>query len=77
MININLNKAKNIAHEKRRALRSEEFAPYDEIIMKQIPGNNLVMVESERQKIREKYDQIQNLIEAVTSLEELKKILDL
>lgn len=77
MININLNKAKNIAHEKRRALRSEEFAPYDEIIMKQIPGNNLVMVESERQKIREKYDRIQNLIEAVTSLEELKKILDL
>jgi hypothetical protein len=35
MIVINIEKAKGIAHEIRRAKRAEEFAPYDEVIMKQ------------------------------------------
>ena len=38
MIVININKAKVIAHDKRREARTEEFKPHDEIIMKQIPG---------------------------------------
>ena len=38
MIVINIDKAKGIAHEIRRAKRAEEFAPYDEVIMKQIPA---------------------------------------
>jgi len=35
---IDVNKAKAIAHDVRRAKREEEFAPHDAIIMKQIPG---------------------------------------
>jgi hypothetical protein len=37
MITINLDKAKAIGHDKRRAMRAEEFKPHDEVIMKQIP----------------------------------------
>jgi len=32
LITINLDKAKMIAHEKRRFARSEEFKPHDEVI---------------------------------------------
>ena len=38
MITINIDKAKTIAHDKRRAAREEEFKPYDDAIAKQIPG---------------------------------------
>ena len=40
MITVNINKAKAIAHDVRRAKRAEEFAPLDEIIAKQIPGKS-------------------------------------
>lgn len=77
MININLNKAKTIAHEKRRAKRSEEFAPFDEKIMKQIPGTNIAEVEAQRQEIRDKYAVIQTNINQATTVPELKQILNL
>jgi hypothetical protein len=32
MITINIDKAKNIAHDIRRAARAEEFKPHDEIV---------------------------------------------
>lgn len=73
---INLNKAKTIAHEKRRAKRSEEFAPLDEKIMKQIPGTNIAEVEAQRQLIRDKYDMIQEKIDRVRTVEGLTKILN-
>jgi hypothetical protein len=38
MITINIDKAKTIAHDKRREARTEEFKPYDDAIAKQIPG---------------------------------------
>lgn len=76
MIIINLNKAKTIAHEKRRAKRSEEFAPLDEKIMKQIPGTNIAEVEAQRQLIRDKYDMIQEKIDRVRTVEGLTKILN-
>jgi hypothetical protein len=38
MITININKAKTIAHDVRRAARAEEFKPFDDAIAKQIPG---------------------------------------
>ena len=63
MIKINLQKAKNIVHDTRREARSLEFAPYDEVIMKQIPGNDNDAAEAERVKIREKYAQIQEQID--------------
>jgi hypothetical protein len=55
MITINLDKAKNIAHDIRRIKREEEFAPYDAVIMKQIPGNDATEAEAARQAIRDKY----------------------
>lgn len=77
MITINLDKAKSIAHDKRRAARAEEFKPHDEVIMKQIPGNDAAVAEAERQKIRDKYEEIQDQIDAAESPEELKLILGL
>lgn len=77
MITINLDKAKSIAHDKRRAARAEEFKPHDEVIMKQIPGNDAAVAEAERQKIRDKYEEMQDQIDAAESPEELKLILGL
>lgn len=71
MITINFDKAKGICHEKRRAKRAEEFEPFDEIIMKQIPGKSATDAEKERQKIRDKHSTIQVSIEASTSVDDL------
>ena len=54
MITINLGKAKQIGHDKRRAARAEEFKPHDEVIMKQIPGADAVAAEAARAAIRTK-----------------------
>lgn len=70
MIVVNLDKAKVIAHEKRRQARAEEFKPYDEIIIKQIPGNDAAEVA--RQGIREKYAAMQTAIDISTTLDEIK-----
>lgn len=76
MITINMDKAKNIAHNIRREKRAEEFKPYDEIIMKQIPGNDLIQAEASRQAIREKYVSIQSDIDTAESAEQLKTIIE-
>lgn len=76
MIVINIDKAKSIAHEMRRIKRAEEFAPYDEVIMKQIPGNDAVEAEAARQAIRDKYAQIQTDIDSAPSVNEVKFVLD-
>jgi hypothetical protein len=75
MITVNLDKAKEIAHEKRREARNEEFKPYDEVIMKQIPGNNMVQAEAARQAIRDKYDELQTQMNEAQTVEELKSLL--
>lgn len=72
---INLDKAKAIAHEKRRTARAEEFKPLDEIIMKQIPGNDYTQAEVARQAIRDKYAVLQTQMDAATSAEELKNLI--
>jgi hypothetical protein len=71
MIVINIDKAKGIAHDIRRAKRAEEFAPYDEIIMKQIPDANETEAEASRQAIRDKYATIQTNIDAIADVESL------
>ena len=76
MITVNLNKAKTISHDKRRDARAKEFAPLDEVIMKQIPGNDATVAETARQVIREKYATIQTNIDAATTVDELKSIVD-
>jgi len=75
MININLDKAKQIGHDKRRAARAEEFKPHDEVIMKQIPGADAVAAETARAAIRTKYEQVQTAIAAATTPEDIKTAL--
>jgi len=70
---INVEKPKEIAHQKRRQLRELEFAPHDGIIAKQIPGEASAKAEEARQKIRQKYASIQDKIESSSSLQEIKE----
>lgn len=75
MIKINLDKAKAIGHDIRRRARAEEFAPYDEMIAKRIPGTVEQEAEAARQAIRDKYAVVQEAIEAAQSPEEIKAAL--
>lgn len=75
MITINIDKAKSIAHNARRAARAEEFKPHDEVIMKQIPGNSVAEAEAARQAIRDKYTVIQNNIDSASTPDEIKTAL--
>jgi len=68
---INIAKAKTIAHDVRRAARAEEFKPFDDAIAKQIPGQ-AQGAEAERQKIRDKYAQMQTAIDAAATVDEIK-----
>jgi hypothetical protein len=77
MIKVNLNKAKEIGHQMRRAKREEEFAPHDAVIMKQIPGADSAAAEEARQEIRKKYAKIQIEIDAATDTDEIKAALGL
>lgn len=75
MIKINVSKAKEIAHEMRRAARAEEFKPHDEVIMKQIPGTAMEEAEAARQAIRDKYSEMQKKIDAAKTPEKIKQAL--
>lgn len=73
MITINVDKAKTIVHDKRRAARSAEFAPLD--IKATIPSE-AAAAEAARQAVREKYAALQADIDAATGVTELKTIVD-
>lgn len=73
MIVVNLDKAKNIAHNIRREAREQEFAPYDAVIAKQIPGDSAAQAEAARKAIREKYAQVQTQIDAAQDVDSLKE----
>ena len=68
MITINIDKAKAIAHDKRRQARSAEFAPLD--IKATIPSE-AVAAESARALIRTKYATMQAEIDASTTINAL------
>ena len=72
-IAINLNKAKTIVHDIRRAKRTAEFAPLD--VKATIPSE-AVAAEAARQAVREKYAAIQADIDLATEVPELKSIVD-
>ena len=72
MITVNIDKAKAIAHNKRREARAEEFAPHDEIIMKQIPGADATAAEAARQTIRDKYATMQTAINSASTVDQIK-----
>jgi hypothetical protein len=71
---IDVNKAKAIGHDMRRAARAEEFKPYDEAIAKQIPGQ-MEGAEAARQLIRDKYVAIQTNIDVAQTPDEIKAAL--
>lgn len=73
MIAINIDKAKAIVHDKRRAARSAEFAPLD--IKATIPSE-AAAAEAARQAVREKYAAIQSDIDAAAGVAELKTIVE-
>ena len=75
MIRINIDKAKAIAHDMRRAARAEEFKPHDEVIAKQIPGTTAAEAEAARAAIREKYAAMQSAIDSATDAEAIKSAL--
>lgn len=71
-----LAKSKVIAHEMRRAKRSEEFSPYDDLISKQIPGSDTDAAEASRAAIRTKYETLQTAINNCTDIADLKTTLN-
>lgn len=76
MITINVDKAKTIAHDMRRAKRAEEFKPHDDLIMKQIPGADVAAAEAARAAIRAKYAAMQDQIDAASTPDEIKAALE-
>ena len=73
MITVDMTKAKEIAHEKRRAARAEEFAPLD--IKATIPAE-ATEAEAARQVVRDKYATIQTNIDSAADVDALKAIVD-
>jgi hypothetical protein len=69
MIVINIDKAKTIAHDKRREARSVEFAPLD--IKATIPSE-ATAAETARQAVREKYAAMQTAIDSATTVDAIK-----
>lgn len=72
MITINIDKAKGVAHECRRAKRAAEFALPD--VEATIPAK-AASAEAARQAIRDKHAQIQADIDAATTVDELKTVM--
>jgi hypothetical protein len=69
MITINIDKAKNIAHNKRREARSAEFAPLD--IKATIPSE-ATAAEAARQAVRDKYATMQTTIDVASTVDAIK-----
>ena len=72
MITINIDKAKTVAHDMRRAARAAEFAPLD--IKATIPSE-AAAAEAARQVVRDKYADIQVAIDAATTVDGIKSAL--
>jgi len=73
MITVNVDKAKGIAHEVRRAKRAAEFAPLD--VKATIPSE-AVAAEEARAAIRAKYADVQTSIDAAADVDALKAIVE-
>jgi hypothetical protein len=73
MITINLDKAKTITHDARRAARLQEFAPLD--IKASIPAE-AVAAEEARAAIRTKYADMQTAVNAAADVAALKTIME-
>lgn len=69
MIQVNITKAKDIAHTARRAARAEEFKPLD--VQATVPSL-AVEAEAARQVVRDKYATMQKQIDAAATSDEIK-----
>ena len=72
MITVNIEKAKLIAHDKRREARAEEFKQLD--IQATIPAM-AAQAEAERQVLRDKYAEMQTEIDAASTVDEIKVVI--
>jgi hypothetical protein len=72
-IAINIDKAKDIAHDKRRAARAAEFAPLD--VKATIPSE-ATAAEAARAEVRAKYATVQSQIDAASDVNALKTIVE-
>ena len=68
----NIPKTKLLAHDMRREKREEEMKPWDDIVMKQIPGQDAALAEVERKKIRDTDAIKQTNIDNATTVEQIK-----
>lgn len=68
-IGINIDKARLIAHDARRAARAKEFAPLD--IKVTIPGEQEA-AETARQEIRQRYAEMQLAIDVADTVDQIK-----
>lgn len=73
MITVNIDKAKAITHEARRAARSAEFAPLD--VKASIPSE-AVAAEEARAAVRVKYADMQSAVDAAADVAALKTIME-
>jgi hypothetical protein len=69
MITVNIDKAKAIAHDVRRAARAEEFKPFD--VQATIPSQ-AAAAEAAREAVRVKYAEMQVAIDAAVAVDEIK-----
>jgi hypothetical protein len=72
-IAINIDKAKTISHDKRRAARAAEFAPLN--VKATIPSE-ATAAEAARQAVREKYATVQTQIDEAADVAALKTIVE-
>lgn len=68
-LGVNMPKAREIAHEKRREARAKEFAPLD--VQATIPAK-ATEVEAKRETIRQKYAAMQSAIDSAQDVAALK-----
>lgn len=71
-VDVDIPKAKEIAHERRRAARASEFAPLD--VEATIPAK-ATQAEAKRQQVRDKYAVMQAAIDAATTADGIKAAL--
>ena len=68
----NIDKCKAIGHDKRRAARAAEFAPWD--VEATIPAK-AAQAEAARQAVRDKYAELQAAIDSAKDVDTLKALL--
>jgi len=72
LIKVDLQKYKDIAHDKRRAARDQEFLPLDREVTIPAKANE---AEAKRQTVRDKYAVMQTQMDAAQTVQELAALL--